>query len=228
MTSDVPICLSRKALPKGRRGLVPKWGVHGLSYAPSSVVPCVRHGLESADAAGPWTRCAASRAGSHAVLGASENEDVAQSARMRCSCELTGAHHAQDGPDKVFRIKGCTRGSSAAHGNVLADDVLVAVNGTATRELTIDQVRNLLVGPEGERVQLRLLRGHGTHAPTEVAVDLMRGTPELQERSAGATSVPSDVNSTDADDRCLLLGRRGHLWRAGPRMCGLKWCACAG
>ena len=125
---------------------------------------------------------------------------------MRCSWELTGALHAQDGPEKVIRIKGCTRGSTAAqHGNVLAGDVLVAVDGAATRDLTIDQVRNLLVGPEGERVQIRLLRGHDTHAPTEVTIDLMRGTPELRERrDVWALSVPSDENSTDADDRCCF------------------------
>ena len=142
--------------------------------------------------------------------------------RMRCSWELTGVLHAQDGTDNVIRIKGCTRGSTAAqHGNVLAGDVLVAVDGTATRDLTIDQVRNLLVGPEGERVKIMLSRGQGTHAPVEVAVDLMRGTPELRERrDVWAPSVPSDVKSTDADDRCCFWGGAGASGARGHECAG--------
>jgi hypothetical protein len=104
---------------------------------------------------------------------------------------------------------------------VLAGDVLVAVDGTATRDLTIDQVRNLLVGPEGERVKIRLRRGHGTHAPVEVAVDLMRGTPELREhRDVWAPTVPSNVNSTDADDRCRFWGGAGAYGGLGHECAG--------
>ena len=121
---------------------------------------------------------------------------------LQASPMLTAELRAQDGPDKVIRIKGCMRGSAAAqHGNVLAGDVLVAVDGKATRDLTIDSVRNLVVGPEGEMVQIRLRRGHGTPAPTEVVVDLMRGAPEARQPRGGLGDfIPSDVNSADPDD----------------------------
>lgn len=128
----------------------------------------------------------------------------------RCASPmLTAVLCAQDGLDKVIRIKGCLRGSAAAqHGNVLAGDVLIAVDGKAIRDLTIDDARNLIVGPEGESVQIQLRRGHGTPAPTEVAVDLMRGAPEARPpRSALSEALgdffPADVNAADSipDDR---------------------------
>ena len=62
---------------------------------------------------------------------------------------------AQDGSNKVIRVKGCMKGSSAEEsGNVFAGDTVISVNGCSTREMSIDQVRNMIVGPEGDIVAI--------------------------------------------------------------------------
>jgi len=62
---------------------------------------------------------------------------------------------AQDGSNKVIRVKGCMKGSSAEEsGNVFAGDTVISVNGCSTQEMSIDQVRNMIVGPEGDIVSI--------------------------------------------------------------------------
>ena len=62
---------------------------------------------------------------------------------------------AQDASNKVIRVKGCMKGSSAEEsGNVFAGDTVISVNGCSTQEMSIDQVRNMIVGPEGDIVAI--------------------------------------------------------------------------
>jgi len=70
-------------------------------------------------------------------------------------------------------------GSAERDGRVQVGDVLIAVDGTDVRGSgnSGHVFRNMIVGPEGSTVRLKLLRGEGVNA-FGYEVELLRGSPE--------------------------------------------------
>ena len=104
------------------------------------------------------------------------------------------------------------KGSSAEeNGNVLPGDAIVSVDGMPTETVSVDKVRNLIVGPQGEKVHMVLRRDLDSNQTAEVGVVLTRGTPDFlfssrhdrtqQRRDILSDFVPMDAQFNDMEER---------------------------
>lgn len=105
---------------------------------------------------------------------------------------------------KDFFVKQLVAGGSAAKcGQIQHNDVLVAVEGTKVQGMTIEQVQDLILGPEGTTVALALLKPSPTggvrYSQTLVRGEMTQTRPFADEAKEGVDA----VNNVHAESRAL-------------------------
>jgi hypothetical protein len=105
-----------------------------------------------------------------------------------------------DAESKSVQVKTCVKGGAAQRdGFIQAGDVIAAVDSKSSLGIGVDEVRAMIVGPQGSHVRIQLERASGN---TSFERTLRRGTPEFLEacaRSASQTGTPKHntlANST--------------------------------
>ncbi|EKX38951.1 hypothetical protein GUITHDRAFT_143937, partial [Guillardia theta CCMP2712] len=93
-------------------------------------------------------------------------------------------------------IKGCVKGGAADRdGRIEASDVIVAVDGVEARDKSIEQVREMIIGPQGSSVTLKLKKAQGETLESV----LVRGTPEYLDSLGGrANQTVGEVSASTA------------------------------
>ena len=102
-------------------------------------------------------------------------------------------HH--DSESRAVHVKTCVKGGAAQRdGHILPGDMIIAVADQNTLGLGVDEVRALVVGPQGTLVKMQFERVT-TGATFECC--LLRGTPDFVEaRMRGSSSQPSSLQNS--------------------------------
>lgn len=102
-------------------------------------------------------------------------------------------HH--DSESRAVHVKTCVKGGAAQRdGRILQGDMIIAVADQNALGLGVDEVRALVVGPQGTLVKMQFERVT-TGATFECC--LLRGTPDfLEARMRGSSSQPSSLQNS--------------------------------
>jgi hypothetical protein len=97
----------------------------------------------------------------------------------------------------MFRLQ-VPCGSAERCGKIMANDVIVSVDGSAVRGRSLQELRDLILGAPGSNISLSFMRGPNPQDPSSTAhnffVQLMRGSPQYlaslsgPDTSSGAAS----------------------------------------
>ena len=98
----------------------------------------------------------------------------------------------------MFRLQ-VPGGSADRCGKIIANDVIVSVDGSAVRGRSLQELRDLILGAPGSNISLSFMRGPNPQDPSSTAhnfhVQLMRGSPQYLASLSGPGSAPPPSSS---------------------------------
>ena len=111
-------------------------------------------------------------------------------------------------------------GSADRCGKIIANDVIVSVDGSAVRGRSLQELRDLILGAPGSNISLSFMRGPNPQDPSSTAhnfhVQLMRGSPQYLASLSAPGSAPPPSSSpvaalpSTAPVSAIAQGTSGH------------------
>lgn len=106
-----------------------------------------------------------------------------------------GVFFQQDPDSHDVFVRSLVPGGSADRcGKILANDVIVSVDGSAVRGRSLQELRDLILGAPGSNISLSFMRGPNPQDPSSTtqnfSVQLMRGSPQYLASLSGPSPAP--------------------------------------